>query len=454
MLTDARSAALHRTLWRWHFWAGLVVTPFLLILSLTGAIYLFEREIDNALYPRLRLVAPVARPVAASAMIRAALAAEGGAASRIDMPATPDRAAVVHVTPAAGPTLQVHVDPGSGRVLGSLDPEATLVGWANTMHGSLLLGDWGDRIVELAACWTLVLVGTGLFLWWPRGGAGVWWPRLRGQGRRFWRDLHGPVGLWTAGLIAFLVVTGLPWAGVQGDVLQRFGAATGIGYPATFRNNNAPASRLQAAPADGPWTLEAAPLPQSAEGAEHAGHGGRAPAGTGDAAAIAGVDPVVAQLARRGFDEGYRLFLPGGPSGVYIASAYPDRPEGQRTLYFDRYTLAPIGAGVGYADYGWMGRAIELGVQIHMGNYFGRANQLLMLLPCIAIWVLTVSGVTMWWKRRPQGGIGAPRAIPGARMRGVAAVLVVAGLAMPLFGASLLVLLLADRALALARRVG
>jgi uncharacterized iron-regulated membrane protein len=438
--------AFHRTIWRWHFWAGLIVAPVLLVLSLTGAIYLFNTEINDALYSDLRFVPPHRAQVPVSAMVRAALAAHPGAVSRVDLPAERDRAAVVFVAPNAGPTRQVHVDPGSGRVLGSLVAGDTLVGWAEALHASLAIGTIGDRIVELAACWALVLLATGLILWWPRGrwrAAGVLWPDLSLKGRRFWRALHGAVGVWTAALIAFLIVTGLPWAGVQGDVLQRTTAAAGVGYPASFRTHGAPDSvPMKAATGEAPWTLEAAPMPRSA----HAGHAGHeAPAPTDDAAAIAGIDRVTALLARRGMADGYRLFLPGTPDGVYTAFTYPDRPEGQRTIYVDRYRFRMIGPEVRFADYGVAGRAIELGVAIHMGNYFGRANQLLMLLPCIAIWVLVISGVAMWWKRRPAGTVGAPRAIPGARLRGVVAVLVVAAVAMPLFGLSLIAVLLADQ---------
>ncbi len=118
---------------------------------------------------------------------------------------------------------------------------------------------------------------------------------------------------------------------------------------------------------------------------------------------------------------------------------YPDRPQGQRTIYVDRYSLQQIGPDVGFTDYGWVGKAIELGVQLHMGNYLGRPNQLLMLLPCLAIWVLTFSGVAMWWKRRPRGSVGAPPPIAGARAVGLVVALVIAGLLLPLFGASLLI---------------
>ena len=255
---------LYRTIWRWHFWAGLLVAPFLVILSLTGAIYLFNDELNDAIYPELRLVTPHTTQVPASTMIRAALAAHPGAVSRVDLPVAPDRTAVVFVTPKAGEPLRVHVDPGTGRVLGSLVYGRTLVGWADEMHSSLLLGTWGDRIVELAASWALVLIATGLVLWWPRGrwrAAGILWPRLSRGGRGFWRDLHGPVGLWSVALIAFLIVTGLPWAGVQGEVLQRITNAAGVGYPASFRTHNPPGSvPMKTALGTAPWTLETAPI--------------------------------------------------------------------------------------------------------------------------------------------------------------------------------------------------
>ncbi|SON61833.1 hypothetical protein MSIMFI_03352 [Mycobacterium simulans] len=117
-------------------------------------------------------------------------------------------------------------------MLGSVVYDRTLVGWADAMHRSMLLGIFGERLVELAACWALVLLATGMILWWPRGGwraGGTFWPRLSGRGRRFWRDLHGPVGLWTGALIGFLVLTGLPWAGGTGPLLHRGSGAAGGG---------------------------------------------------------------------------------------------------------------------------------------------------------------------------------------------------------------------------------
>ncbi|WP_230481567.1 PepSY-associated TM helix domain-containing protein [Sphingomonas sp. Leaf21] len=453
--------AFHRTIWRWHFWAGLLVAPVLLMLSATGAIYLFNDELNDALYPRLRFVAPHGSTVPVSHMIDAALRTYPGSASRIDMPATNDRSAVVFVQPDHGAPRRVAVDPGSGRVLGSVVYDRTLVGWADATHRSMLMGLAGERLVELAVSWALVLLVTGLILWWPRGrfhAAGTLWPRWSGRGRRFWRDLHGPVGVWTVALIGFLIVTGLPWAGVSGPLLHRASGALGVGYPPSFRQYNIPHSQpMKAALGEAPWTLEDAPIPHSTMPAmpampeiqgDHAGHGPESPGATRDPAVIAGTDRVAALLAARGWSGSFRLFLPSGPTGVYTAFTYPDRPAGQRTLYVDRYSLRPIGREVRYDQYGIVGRAVESGVQLHMGNYFGRANQWLMLVPCVAIWVLVISGIAMWWKRRPRGRIGAPPPLSGARVGGLIATLVMAGAILPLFGISLLVIGAIDRLVA------
>ncbi len=445
---------LYRTIWRWHFYAGLIVAPFLLILSVTGAIYLFNDELNDALMPELQFVQPVAAPLPPSRLIAAATAAVPGVPTRIDMPAAPDRPAKVYVRSAAGDPRQVMVDPASARVLGSYVYTRTLVGFADVMHGSLTFGPWGDAVVELAACWALVLIVTGLFLWWPRGRkslAGIVWPRLAARGRIFWRDLHAVTGVWTVALIAFLLLTGLPWAVVQGPLVRGVVTALGVGNEVD-RFSYVPAASKSMGEALGrvPWSQEMMPMPAS--DLAHAGHGGESHVPkVADLTAVVGADRIALEAAARGLTRDYRLYLPSGPAGIYTVLTFPGRPEGQRTLQFDRWSGRLIGEN-GWGRYGVGAKAIELGVQIHMGRYFGLANQLLMLLPCIAIIVLVVSGVTMWCRRRPKGSLGAPPPMSGARLRSVMTVLIAAGIFLPLFGASLIVLAVGDRIVTAIRR--
>lgn len=448
-MTRPAGNALYRAIWRWHFFAGLFVAPFLLILAVTGATYLFNDEIEDRLTPGLRFVTTQGPAMPVSHLVMAAQGAHPGAVRKIELPATPDRPVLVTITPQKGEALSVPVEPATMRVMGAYVPEQTLTGLARRIHGTLTIGKWGDHVVELVACWTLVLIATGLFLWWPRGQrtglGGIFFPRLWLKGRLLWRDVHVSVGVWTVVLIAFLIMTGLPWADVEGQIIRQGATMLGIGQPPTKRPPQS--VPMKAALQQTPWTLQDAPMPQSAEHAGHAGHSGMA-AAPRDSAAEAGLDQIVDALKTHGLSGGYTLSLPAGPRGVYTASVYPGQPEGQRTLFFDRYTGALI-REVGYADYGWAAKAIELGVQLHMGNYFGRINQIVMLIPCLGILLLVISGITMWWKRRPGGKLAAPPKVPEARLKGAMVLMGLAGIAMPLFGLSLLVIVAVDRAIAL-----
>src|SRR5690606_26225407 len=98
----------------------------------------------------------------------------------------------------------------------------------------------------------------------------------------------------------------------------------------------------------------------------------------------------------------------------------------------------------------------EWGIAVHQGMQYGQVNRIVMLLGCIGIWVLAISGLVMWWKRRPPGrsrGLGAPSVPSGARVRfAVLGIVLPLAILFPLTGVSLLVALLADRAFHLVRR--
>lgn len=72
-----------------------------------------------------------------------------------------------------------------------------------------------------------------------------------------------------------------------------------------------------------------------------------------------------------------------------------------------------------------------------MGNYFGRANQIVMLIACLGV----VTGPIMWWRRRPKGGLGAPRELSPPQLRTLALITLALAVVFPLVGASLVVVL-------------
>jgi uncharacterized iron-regulated membrane protein len=436
-------AGIYRLVWRWHFYAGLLVAPFLFILSASGLVYLFNDEINDLFQADRRFAPPAAQALPLSRIGEAALSGyPGGKITRLDTPRGPGRSIEVHVTPAAGDPVRVFVDPGSGTVLGLHDYRTTIVGIADQLHGSLFLGDFGDAIVELAACWSFILVVTGLYLWWPRGEITVWRslvPRWRLGGRAFWRSLHASIGVWIALLALFLIISGLPWATIWGGLFRQATEAAGIGYPTSFRAYGAPQSEAPSIGSEtggaAPWTLIEAPAPRSTG---HAGHGQHTIRSSASGGVPIGLDKVAEIVATHGMGAPYRLNLPKGERGVYIVFTYPDQPQGQRSLYIDQYSGRVLG-DVGYADYGWAAKAIELGIQLHMGNYFGRLNQVVMAVPCLGLIVLSLTGPYMWWLRRPRAVLGAPEIRSSAPIGAVALITLGLAVVFPLVGASLVV---------------
>jgi uncharacterized iron-regulated membrane protein len=173
---------------------------------------------------------------------------------------------------------------------------------------------------------------------------------------------------------------------------------------------------------------------------ESSGHShGAEPIGLNKAAAI------VDQL---GLHRGYAIALPAGATGVYSASVYPDDLSKQRVVHLDQYTGKSL-IDMSYANYGPLGRWLEFGINVHIGQQFGLANQIVLLAVCVAIIVLAVSAGVMWWKRRPSGSLGVPSA-PSDRevLRGLLAILIIGGVVFPLVGVSLVIMLLLDWAFA------
>ncbi len=435
--------ALYRTVWRWHFYAGIFVAPFLFILAVSGAIYLFNDEINDALHADKRFAVSSGAHQPLSKIAAGALEGfPGGKVTRIDSPTHEGRTYQVFVTPSAGEPVRVFVDPASAKAQGSYIYKWTLIGLSDRLHGSLMMGDVGDAIVEIAACWGLILVVTGLYLWWPRGSVRLRQavlPKLNAQGRPFWKSLHATTGFWSAFLVIFLIISGLPWATVWGGMIRQVTEAAGIGYPASVRSHGAPVSASlkvkDVANGAAPWTVETMPAPLSDP---HAGHSTGSVSSAQSAGVAIDLDQVAAVIAAKGMVAPYRLAFPADASGVYSAYTYPDQPEGQRSLYIDQYSGNVI-RDVAFKDYGIAAKAIELGVQLHMGNYFGWLNQVVMLLPCIGIVVLSITGPYMWWQRRPKGKLGAPATTEPTTLRTFALMTLAMAAIFPLAGASLMI---------------
>ncbi|MFO1058888.1 MAG: PepSY domain-containing protein [Dongiaceae bacterium] len=436
-LTEAAERApsdsrLYRAVWRWHFYAGLFVAPFLLVLAATGLIMVYGNSIETFLGKKYH-VAPGGERLS---VVRQALAAQqaipGGKVTMYVSPAAGDRASVFMVD-AGEQNHVVSVDPHDGRILGTVLKNDTWFYWADNIHGTLLMGDFGDRLQEIAAGLGIVMVLTGLYLWWPRDGRGLHralLPDLRARGRRLWKELHVTAGFYVSIVLLFFFVSGLSWTGIWGTKLVQAWST----FPAAKWDNVPVSDETHASMNHGPlkevpWALEQTAMPASGSDAGRAG----IPAGQ-----PVNLDTVAAFARTIGFDQQFRVNLPSGATGVYTISADSmdadtTDPTGDHTVHIDQYT-GKVLADVGFADYSLAGKAMAVGIALHEAT-MGLWNTILNTTFCLTVMFMVASGIVMWWKRRPAGSLGAPRYPRDYRIpRTILGIGVVVSLLFPLTG--------------------
>lgn len=424
-----RAILAHRAVWRWHFYAGLFCIPFVIILSLTGAAYLFKPQVEAFLDAPYDHLVIAGGPRSPEAQVKAALAAapEGSHLRFYEVRREADDAARVILSTPDGPLI-AFVHPEANVVLGLQREADRPMEVIKTIHGELLMGDRGSILVELAAGWAVVMILTGLVLWVPRGGrgpgGGVIWPRLGQGGRLAWRDLHAVTGFWISGLALFLLLTGLPWTTVWNDAFKEVRRATGTlaasqewssGRKADASGEHAAHSGLSAHAAHGPGTTPAASL-----------------------------DKMAASVARLDLPPPV-LIAPPAPGGGWRSSpVWTVRSETQNRPQRIVMTLDPAtGEVTGQETFGDkhpIDQAIGYGIAAHEGQLFGLANQLLGLAAASGLVLLSISGIVMWRRRGPAGVLGAPERLTNLNAaRGVGLVIIGLGVFMPVLGLSLIV---------------
>jgi uncharacterized iron-regulated membrane protein len=255
----------------------------------------------------------------------------------------------------------------------------------------------------------------------------VLYPRLGGGRRLFWRDIHAVAGIWVSFAALFLILTGLPWAQAWGSYLGEIRQATGA--------------------TDGPidWAVggrSAAPAADAMLG-DHAGHHGMTMA---HAAPRPGeLARVIAAVRPLGIAAPVMIAPPiAGGAGWTAASDAADRPLRSEAV-IDGATGRLL-ARKTFAERHWIDRVIGYGIAIHEGAFFGLANQIAGTLTALLLAILSVSGTVLWWRRRPTGLLGAP--IPLSRPRfgwALVAGVVALGLYLPMFGVTLIAVLLLER---------
>ncbi|MGG0185527.1 PepSY-associated TM helix domain-containing protein [Bacillus rhizoplanae] len=431
-LEVSKAQSLYRAVWRWHFYTGIIFAPFVVLLTITGIIYLFKPQIENIIYKDYYYVQAEKEKLTAEEQIEIVKKAYPDASVTKYKPSfTSDRSAEVGIVDKGVP-MTIFVNPHDGKILGGLKNGEKFMSEVERMHGELMIGTTGDRIVEMAACWAMILLITGLYLWWPRNKKSIFGtliPRFSKGKRMMLRDLHSVPAFWFSLFISIFIMTGLPWSGLWGDYINKIATTTKTGYPTGLWDGNLPQSIVPSkAVADVPWAAKTLPVPES----------------KGNKAAPLAVADIMKIAEKNHLEDGYSITFPKGEKGVYTVSVKPNKPEGESTLHIDQYS-GKILADLRFVDYGILAKAISIGIALHEGRYFGLINQLLDLVICFVLLGTAVTGCMMWWKRKPSGTLGVPSLPKNFKlMKGAVVLILILGILFPLVGISLLVALALD----------
>lgn len=474
-------AAVLRRIWRLHFWVGLFAAPALILLACSGLVILYSGPLDLWLNRDLKVVAQGPAPVPLDAQVDTALrqAPTGMVLDGLTPPDRPGRSTRVDFVAADDPgtgernVTQLFVDPYTGQYLGQRRELDGLVGWANQLHRlfgndgpklslpsvghlinpstypePMLRVGVGNLIIEMIAVWVLVLLASGIYLWWPRaveGGKPRFKVRWRKGGRVRWRDLHATVGILLSVVLIGYIVSGLTWSRYWGENWRAVAATLtpspevdAPSTPAKVGDFDRLGRRIAWADKDDPVYASVPGDPVSK------------PLGFSD----------IDEIARtEGMIPGYSIIPPADLTGSYtVVNSWPQKLSEQRTLYLNQFTGATI-ADATAADDGALSRVTSWSVDMHMGTQYGLLTRILATLACLGLLTSIASAAVMWWKRRPTGGAGLPGRTtetmrsdtPRGAAVAIGAIAVALAVLYPVFGASLVVVVVAEAVLA-ARR--
>ncbi|MFM9115261.1 MAG: PepSY-associated TM helix domain-containing protein, partial [Planctomycetota bacterium] len=119
----------YRAVWRWHFYASLFCLPFVVVLSISGAIYLFKPQIEAYLDRPYDQLALTAAEATVADQVRAAVAAVPDSTPSGYELRTSDTAAARVLVRASGQTHRVYVQPQTLEILHQIPEEQRLMRW-------------------------------------------------------------------------------------------------------------------------------------------------------------------------------------------------------------------------------------------------------------------------------------------------------------------------------------
>ena len=395
---------IYPLIWKWHFIGGIVSAPIVVILAITGIIYLFK---DNYEAPQKRELLQIEQKTENKMSFQKqwefAQKEWKKKPSGVILP-TSENESTEFISGKFSHKSILYIDPYAQKVKGQINISDTDMHTVRKLHGELLLGSVGTKIVELVASWMVVLIITGLYLFWPRGrGWKVFFTVRTNQSKRIlFRDVHALTGFWFSFILLLVLAGGLPWTDVWGEGFRMVQQKTDSGFPATWDSRT-----FNSNPKGNPMPL----------------------------------DEVITKAKELCLKGKTVIDLPQSAKGVY--SIYNETNElGEiKKIHIDQYSGKFLASHT-WSDVGILMKARMWTMAFHQGE-FGLWNWYLMIFVAIGLFTLSMSAIISYAYRKTPGTLAIPK-VPENISFGIPLIVIVVmlGILLPLFGLSVVLLFL------------
>ena len=391
---------LNQWLWKWHFIAGIISLPFIILLAVTGGIYLFKDKYEAPKQAHIKTVKVEGQAISYQKQWELAKKATKKQPNAMVISKEASQA-TAFISGRFSHKNSAYVNPYKGEVSGYVSPKDSNMHTVRKLHGELLLGKFGTKIVELIASWLFVLIITGVYVFWPSKEQGLkafFTIRFKAGKRILFRDLHTVLGFWISMLLLIVLAGGMPWTDVFGSNFKTLQKVTNTGFPRTW----------------------------DARGIQSK---------IGNAAIS--LDDMVALAKSMNLKGEVSIGLPKNNTGVYSIYNTTFDLGAQKRFHFDQYSGKQL-VNHNWEDVGILMRGRMWVMAFHQGQ-FGLWNWLLMLFVALLLMFVAVSALISYLKRKPKGKWGTPKVPAKFEVGyGVVCLIILLGIVFPLFGISVI----------------
>ncbi|HEY9730271.1 MAG TPA: PepSY-associated TM helix domain-containing protein [Drouetiella sp.] len=216
---------LRKSLRKWaflsHLWIGIVLSAYFAMLGLTGSFLMFKTDLQPIFEPRLHHVEvpPDRRKVSLDRIVKTFDTITHCHIYSMTLPEVDGDPLIIGFKPLTEPGgrdrdwRQCYFNPYTGEVLGDEVVSGKLFRTVRNLHANLLLQDLGSKLNGIGDLFLLVLLFSGLWLWFPspkyfqqqfKQRTTI---RFSSSSGRMNLDIHNAVGFYSSCMLLMFVLT-------------------------------------------------------------------------------------------------------------------------------------------------------------------------------------------------------------------------------------------------------